>query len=586
MTVTVVASVIVDKVYRNTYLCNLCLLTLTVSFAADIYPAVPSHNVPLSAALLWASCNVDGVRALRRRSFAYALSGLVLISLFIDVDFLASALKPYALSQLEQEDDDLQGVIIGSHMHAFGRIVVGTVAVLQALSWQGLLATSPQGVHALNLFWRRFKLFLPIWGSPRKLTKEVYNRVVALAWIHLLGPIALIIMAGIGALGLGWAPQFASSQGAGIPLPGVCFLKSISGLMVSAAIFRNMDLALCLNVFGCLAGFQGWHRAREERRRARHGITYPKVILEWDYILLCAKIKIFDLVVGLWLWIGLGWSWSEDRDYSERYSIRVLLIAVTTVQTLTDVWSVFLGITVSLLVSQYLLRKEKSADAARTAFGAGGDNDVEIARTANAGRLLSSPPMSSDASSVGRSRGSGEMESSDADSYSTGTSDTDQDGVSRPSGVNLDFETSAAAGSVVTAQPAGGAWSPAESQSGGSPLPRRRSIFAPGGNRLVYKRAFSTRCRIGRLPEVETVASHLREQGFVVVASGNVSGQTKIYTCARAVGLEALFYAELVFEKEMHELAFTFKCPDKRLTSRFVCHMHLRRVIGDHQPIA
>ena len=45
---------------------------------------------------------------------------------------------------------------------------------------------------------------------------------------------------------------------------------------------------------------------------------------------------------------------------------------------------------------------------------------------------------------------------------------------------------------------------------------------------------------------METVASHLREQGFVVVASGNVSGRTKIYTCARAVGLEDLFYAELV----------------------------------------
>ena len=43
--------------------------------------------------------------------------------------------------------------------------------------------------------------------------------------------------------------------------------------------------------------------------------------------------------------------------------------------------SVFLGITVSLLVSQYLLRKEKSADAARTAFGAGGDNDVEVSRS-------------------------------------------------------------------------------------------------------------------------------------------------------------------------------------------------------------
>lgn len=47
-----------------------------------------------------------------------------------------------------------------------------------------------------------------------------------------------------------------------------------------------------------------------------------------------------------------------------------------------------------------------------------------------------------------------------------------------------------------------------------------------------------------------------------------------------------LLFVVQVFEKEMHELAFTFKCPDKRLTSRFVCHMHLRRVIGDHQPIA
>lgn len=44
-----------------------------------------------------------------------------------------------------------------------------------------------------------------------------------------------------------------------------------------------------------------------------------------------------------------------------------------------------------------------------------------------------------------------------------------------------------------------------------------------------------------------TLASHLREQGFVVVASGVVAdGLTKIYACARGVGVEALFFAELV----------------------------------------
>lgn len=82
-----------SKVYRNTYVCNLCLLTLAVSFTADLYPGAPSHNVPMSAALLWACSNVDGVRALRRRSFAYALSVVVLVSLFMDIDFLASDLK-------------------------------------------------------------------------------------------------------------------------------------------------------------------------------------------------------------------------------------------------------------------------------------------------------------------------------------------------------------------------------------------------------------------------------------------------------------------------------------------------------------
>ncbi|CAM9393900.1 unnamed protein product [Ectocarpus fasciculatus] len=693
MSVQVAAAVIVDKVYRNTYVCNLCLLTLAVSFMADLYPGAPSHNVPISTALLWACSNVDGVRALRRRSFAYALSIAVLVSLFMDVDFLASDLKAYALSQLEEEDDDLQRVIVEKNMHTFGRIVVGIAAGLKALSWQGLLATFPQGVHALNLLWRRFKLFLPVWGSPRKLTKEVYNRVVALAWLHLLAAMALAVMAGVAGMGFEWAPQFASSQGAGIPLAAICFLKarhegaggrrtlSLTDLLVSAALFRNMDLALCLNVFGCLACFQGWHQAREERRRARHGVTYPKVVLEWDYIMLCGYVKIFDLLVGLWLWIGLGWSWSEDRDYSERHSIRMLLVAITTVQTLTDVWSVFLGITVSLLVSQYLLRKEKSADAARNAFGdgQGGDKDVEIARSLSTGRLLASPPMSSEEASSadeggGRRGRRDDTESSD-DSYSTGESDTDSDSDDEAfletrgtvSGVDIKLGNAAAqpassfllgtatattpgdGSAIVMTQPTQGApWPP--SNDGPRAAPRRRSMFAPGGNRLVYKRAFSARSSsddstiggentgdgggppppdavtldrsfastaeefgsawdalrtcasfrqdlrqnkaaggggVGELAEVETLAGHLRGQGFVVVASGPVAdGRTKIYACARGIGVEALFFAELVFEKEMHELAFTFKCQDERLTSRFVCHMHLRRVIGDHQPIA
>ncbi|CAM9199784.1 unnamed protein product [Scytosiphon promiscuus] len=590
MSVQVAAAKIVEKVYRNTYVCNLCLLTLTVSFTADLYPGAPSHNVPMSAALLWACSNVDGVRALRRRSFAYALSVVVLLSLFMDIDFLASDLKAYALSQLEEEDDDLQRVIVEKNMHTFGRIIVGIVAGLKALSWQGLLATSPQGIHALNLLWRRFKLFLPIWGSPRKLTKEVYNRVVALAWLHLLAAVTLMIIAGVAGMGFEWAPQFASSQGAGIPLAAICFLKARKGrqgqglilltnLLVSAALFRNMDLALCLNVFGCLACFQGWHLAREQRRRARHGVTYPKVVLEWDYIMMCGYVKIFDLMLGLWLWIGLGWAWNEDRDYSERHNIRMLLVAITTVQTLTDVWSVFLGIAVSLLVSQYLLRKEKSAAAASNAFGEqeGLDRDVEVLHPASlplsTGRLLASPasPTSQDSSS-----------SSSDDSYRTGESDTESDESSPRSrkpartsaaGVQLGEASGNAVGNrgrgnnnndsatvvVATAQSAQGAWplgnATADSSRVGEAAPRRRSMFAPGGNRLVYKRAFSARSSSddsavggdnnssGGVPPPEAISL---DRSFVTTADDFSSAWDSLRTCASFRHVQSDFFHQSV----------------------------------------
>lgn len=48
------------------------------------------------------------------------------------------------MGQLEEEDDDLQRVIVEKNMHTFGRVVVGIVAGLKALAWQGLLATCPQ----------------------------------------------------------------------------------------------------------------------------------------------------------------------------------------------------------------------------------------------------------------------------------------------------------------------------------------------------------------------------------------------------------------------------------------------------------
>ncbi|CAM9534325.1 unnamed protein product, partial [Choristocarpus tenellus] len=80
-------------VYRNSKVCNVCLVTLAVSFALELYPGGPTHNTAFAVSLLWAANNIDDVRPLRRRGFFYALSLLGLLTLCMDLDFLASDLK-------------------------------------------------------------------------------------------------------------------------------------------------------------------------------------------------------------------------------------------------------------------------------------------------------------------------------------------------------------------------------------------------------------------------------------------------------------------------------------------------------------
>lgn len=75
----------------------------------------------------------------------------------LEICGLGRSAQVYALSQLEEEDDDLQSVIVGRNMHTFGRIVVGIAAGLKALSWQGLLATFPQVLSISSAFVSYFK---------------------------------------------------------------------------------------------------------------------------------------------------------------------------------------------------------------------------------------------------------------------------------------------------------------------------------------------------------------------------------------------------------------------------------------------
>jgi hypothetical protein len=56
------------------------------------------------------------------------------------------------------------------------------------------------------------------------LSHQVYNRIIAVAWIHLLCAVACVALAAITGLAFDWAPQFAAA-GVGCPLSLLLFFK-------------------------------------------------------------------------------------------------------------------------------------------------------------------------------------------------------------------------------------------------------------------------------------------------------------------------------------------------------------------------
>lgn len=541
-----------DEVQGNPAVLNLCLLSLALSFAVDLYPSAPQYNTVYAAASLWMAANMGRWEALGGRTLYYVYSLLSLFLLAMDVGFLAGGTRVSAVANLlDPFGPDGMGAQVAAGMDTAAVIGVGILVAVKVLAWQAILASSPQGRTTLGVLWRRLRLFLPIWGEPSRLTKEVYDRIIALAWLHLLASVGLLLTAGITGFTMDWAPQFGAA-GVGATLSLLCFLKAITLSLVVMGLFRNMDLALCLNVFGCMACADRWHRARERRRRRKHGTHYPKIILEWDYIMGCCWVKVVDMCLGVWVWCAIAWSWDPSLEFHDRWNVRMLLAFVTVTQFFTDIWSIFLGAVICLLVSQHLLRK-----AHTRARVLGGD-----ARDAESDGV-NSDLLDSDSGS--EHSGSGGEHSMD-------------DGPHAISSQRVNIELAQGDADLE------------------APLPgTARSIILDPGKHIhdeefhnlwsQLKLSGSFRVRLATVPPLHVLTGHLHSQGFVVVASGAVADTNKVYASASSDG-GVIFLMEMLIEKAVHELTASFKCQQPDMTPSFVRHLRLRDILGEHQPIA
>ncbi|KAG5178965.1 hypothetical protein JKP88DRAFT_247768 [Tribonema minus] len=570
-TVVEVAADVVDGVAANPYVINLSTALLALSFLLDLYPSIPNVSTQPSTTLR--------VREARVSSAAVELEDPTVYN--------TDAARKVA-GDTETVVTVAMSLLIILKFFTW-QLSVGTaeslLIIIKFITWQGLLATSPEGRVALSLFWRRFKLFLPIWGEPRNLTQEVYNRLIALTWIHLTAAVVLVVLAAASGFGLEWAPQFSSMEGVGVPLSVLIFLKAFTLSFVTGALFSHMDLALSLEVFGCMVCARKWHEMREARRTQKHGTHVPKVVLDWEYVMLCVKLKLLDLLFGVWVWAGIGWSFSPEREYSERWNVKTMLSWIVFVQFMTDIWSVFLGAVLCLLVSQYLLRRAKRKERGEASpnkypypkstlkpnwmlFSLGepdeeiGNGDIEIrSRRRRSSEYDTETEEGGGGSPRGGSdHGGGGQDPRHGPDDRRGSQGSDGGGGSAHNAIYSQSFTAGVDGSR-----RGSKRGPSASRHQHMLLLDEKFVMDPDAFRrycdvichelllLLLDETFvmdpdafrrrwngldecgSFRVRVGAVPPVGVIAAHLRHQRFAVIASGSVNGLTKVYACAGAL---------------------------------------------------
>ena len=203
---------------------------------------------------------------------------------------------------------------------------------------------------------RRTRVFCPTWRLPRRLMREVRNRILAVAVLQVVVFVTLFVMFMISITHMGYSmtPQNPHSV-YGVSPAIFIFVKAVTTFMVFFALYLDMDVTLTLHHFGCMGMCPATAKKYIHEKREEYGgwpLAYAFNPVRFQFVCLG---KVIDFAWGVVGWVTIVFSMASATGLSQAqqgfFGVMVFCLLIA------DVWVPLL-----LLVARWLIRKQEEVE--------------------------------------------------------------------------------------------------------------------------------------------------------------------------------------------------------------------------------
>ena len=307
------------------------MLGLVVAFGIEFFNKSPRYNIFILL-VLFASEKFQNFRL-------KSIRAQVLIALF---------------SLLSIAMDAIYIATISSNYGLYIRLALAIIIITKVFATRKFLQNASGTMRARKYLIRRIRLFSIPWMPPKRLTREIRGRILAIGWIQLVGTIAYLALM-ISSLttfqySVNYFPSFVL-----ISVSLFLILKTVTTAMIYFGIYLDTDTVLNLGYFGCLGCAMQYYKAYVREKKEQFGWPYPYGFNQNRFQAITIA-KIIDVGWGIAGWIIIASAKYPNMELNLKLFLFILIFTLL----ITDIWCSILFMCVHWLLS--ILKDLKDMD--------------------------------------------------------------------------------------------------------------------------------------------------------------------------------------------------------------------------------